>query len=1859
MMAPITYTSISLLSIIFFFHNALVEGMPQFSPLLCNDNVDSIDCSKKLSSVVAAAGSGEVLVPCGECVIVDYVDGSTVEMAEGLIIEGKLFFPNTANVVIRTTHIFVMGKLEMVAPASPNTVKFRLYGTADKYIHPTYNNAGICDAAGCKVGKKPFAVAGGQVDIRGLSNPDNCPSWGKLVDLRADPNDASLMNRVTVSISASCWNVGDTIILTSPDWDINHSHETIIIGIDATQNDLIVEPSVPSYFGYATMLTAPDYAVEVASISRSIIFEGEDDEQPIGGHMIVYHTPNVVQTIEGAEFVNFGQQGNLGRYPIHFHMSQDVTGSQVSKNVIHHSNQRGIVIHGSMNVQITDNVAYEIFGHCFFTEDGIETGNIFERNLGANIRKPAIVIPNENDDNPSVFWITNPQNSWIDNVAAGSVDSGFWFDTRDAVRGPSRNLPGGDTMIPGSLSITRFEGNTAHSNIMAGMRYYDPGWRPMEDNNTLKNSRVYRNLRSGHFIHGNWNIVFDGGLIADNGVGIRIFKTGNLRLKNTAIKGRTEEYQNIIENIPNAWAECYTGLEFQHSRIRVINHAGMEVSNIQFSDFGPKCGEAIAINTEFVVWDNHQYDSGDALSAVSFANDGSVIKKINMCYAMTRKVDSVAIFDADGSLDPNNRGNSGFLVSAQEKNLAFANGAGCTEIPGACAHFCESACLRNVWVTVNGALNPILDIEMVISNQDGKEGVAQARRHDFEDKGDVNVNYDVRYDGYFGAALPEGTYDFSFRRKSTGEATWPDFASVTYGLPPKSCDNYVADDSITLMMPEFEPDRCLGELLKGVNLEDIYRGGWQAQYLHLDKISSASGDALRASRTSDDESYLSQYIDRSCLVDSTIMEFSADIRFQKTEDGTPILCNDCLRARIEFLFNRDLTYSFPIGTTSSEDLDGEWYKVKGSLSYDDYSVHLTEQGKKVTFKIEHTLNGIDSIIRNASLQLKEYESPTSSPTRETDTQEPTDVWETINLALNKPATQTSTLGDLFASYANDGDVNTYTQQNNWYQLERTNYWEVDLEIMASINKIRIYNRPDCCQYRLNNTIVTIHDLYMDIVATEIISFVEDDTMLVELDFDDIEGVFVRVEMVTDNFLSLAEVEVYGAILGQLPSALPSASPTENPTSSPTVTLKPSSTPSSAPPTTTPLVNLALNKPAQQSSNFTPQNIASNAVDGYIYSTSHTAKSTGNWLLVSLGVVANIERIVLYNPNCCKERLEGTIVKILDYNGEIVFISDKVEGDESIIIFDDFGSIEGASINVTQDENYLVLADLEVWGLIANQLPSALPSQSPVPSNLPSFSPPSNSPSFVPSALPTTTPLTNLALNRPAEQSFTLFGWEASRAVDGDLTTSTHTAGGSNNWLNVTLEPGAIIEKIVIYNRHDCCWDRLIGAVVKILDDEGVEMTEDRYVTAESDIIVFDYNENIEGATQVVIKQDTQILSISELHVLGSNSMHSSSPSVSQSLSPSKFPTSTPDDDNWDTIFLEHFDDGRSSRIFRTPYNRYTDDIYRSATHSVILSNRQSIISRWITGVTGYSEMEVSFFFKSEGLLNGKGFTVLTKNYSERTKNWQRITNWRKGSDSESDDNQWQELTVIFPIPAGEEKVMIRIKGNSRNDAIIYVDDVEVKGDTAPIDPTQTPTAPPTNPPAPTTPLPPSTTPVQLVKLFEEDFENGKKHFRSNNFSTEQHKSGVTSAFTTGRKNLMSRWKDVTAYSQLAISFWFRGQELAHDKGFKVQILFDRQKPWIQLKTYKKGSTFEENDKWIAGTINNIEIPEGAQIVRVRFNRNSVGRNEVVFFDDVIVSGLERTVATPAPVSAAPVSAALVSASPVSFSGPPVSQAPAL
>ena len=251
------------------------------------------------------------------------------------------------------------------------------------------------------------------------------------------------------------WAPGAEILITSHTHQWNGHQVRRIVSITTALEGSVwigLDAPIPRP---KTARESPAFAVEVALLSRNIVFEGGEDRTILhGGHFWIYFTPHVVQTVTGVDIRNFGQQGDLGRYPIHFHVCGDVSGSSVTKNCIRKSNQRCVVVHATDNLLVQDNVAFSNAGHCFMLEIGIERGNTFNRNLGAATMLPVKAAPGGSDKNPAIFWISSPMNMFTGNVAAGSEGPGIWIEL-----GIKGDLPGDPKREP----LLHFEDNTAHS----------------------------------------------------------------------------------------------------------------------------------------------------------------------------------------------------------------------------------------------------------------------------------------------------------------------------------------------------------------------------------------------------------------------------------------------------------------------------------------------------------------------------------------------------------------------------------------------------------------------------------------------------------------------------------------------------------------------------------------------------------------------------------------------------------------------------------------------------------------------------------------------------------------------------------------------------------------------------------------------------------------------------------------------------------------------------------------------------------------------------------------------------------------------------------------------------------------------------------------------------------------------------------------------------------------------------------------------------------------------------------------------------------------------------------------------------
>ncbi|KAI2493236.1 hypothetical protein MHU86_21310 [Fragilaria crotonensis] len=193
-----------------------------------------------------------------------------------------------------------------------------------------------------------------------------------------------------------------------------------------------------------------------------------------GGHIIVHQGGKGY--VEGVELYRMGQTNVMGRYPMHFHLlGESCSDCYFRDSSVHRSFYRCISVHATHFIEVSENVAYDVSGYCFYLEDGIEHDNRIEYNLGAHIHiigpDPAkgtglitsLYTPSSSlnfpaDVTASAFYITNVHNFIIGNAASGGW-AGFAFPNLLTPTGLSRDV----NLRPSSVRELVIDGNTAHS----------------------------------------------------------------------------------------------------------------------------------------------------------------------------------------------------------------------------------------------------------------------------------------------------------------------------------------------------------------------------------------------------------------------------------------------------------------------------------------------------------------------------------------------------------------------------------------------------------------------------------------------------------------------------------------------------------------------------------------------------------------------------------------------------------------------------------------------------------------------------------------------------------------------------------------------------------------------------------------------------------------------------------------------------------------------------------------------------------------------------------------------------------------------------------------------------------------------------------------------------------------------------------------------------------------------------------------------------------------------------------------------------------------------------------------------------
>src|ERR1700722_2697517 len=349
----------------------------------------------------------------------------------GLTINGKLSFADNKDLELTTEWIMVHGELEIGTEAKPHTRQATITLT-DNVKNEDFGGLGGNDRS-----DRGIMLMGGILNLHGLEKN----TWTKLAKTaEAGSNSIEVLN-------AAGWRAGEEIVLASTDFDPRQAERR---NISAIRGNTITLDKKLDYMHFGKITFDVDERGEVGLLTRNIKLQASADAEQsfFGGHVMAMVGSKMF--VEGVELNRMGQNMTLARYPIHWHLIGDAQGQYIKNASLHDTYNRCVTVHGTNFLRVENNVTYNTVGHCFFLEDGIEHGNEFIKNLAiqttchptlecvptntaANGERDAnyadrlayremsfhsknVLLPSDNT--VASFWITNPDNSFIDNVAA-------------------------------------------------------------------------------------------------------------------------------------------------------------------------------------------------------------------------------------------------------------------------------------------------------------------------------------------------------------------------------------------------------------------------------------------------------------------------------------------------------------------------------------------------------------------------------------------------------------------------------------------------------------------------------------------------------------------------------------------------------------------------------------------------------------------------------------------------------------------------------------------------------------------------------------------------------------------------------------------------------------------------------------------------------------------------------------------------------------------------------------------------------------------------------------------------------------------------------------------------------------------------------------------------------------------------------------------------------------------------------------------------------------------------------------------------------------------------------------------------
>jgi cell surface hyaluronidase len=624
---------------------------------------------------VPVAGASPT-IPAGTTVLLDVSPpGLGVLTVNGVLVFDDRDLALTADAII------VRGRFEAGTEARPYRHRATITLTGSD---PARDVAGV--------GTKVIGVTGGTLDLHGEPRL----GWTRLAQTAAAGASQLVLER------AVDWRAGDRLVIASTDYDPRQAEEVVVRSASGATVTL-ERPLAYTHWGAAETLggVSIDHRAEVGLLTRNIVVQGDSgsDWSGFGAHVMAISGGTM--RIEHAQFTRVGQQGIMGRYPIHFHMLGDAPGQYVKNASISRTFNRCLTVHGTHRLLIQGNVAYDALGHCYFLEDGVETGNVFDGNLGLLTLRPsqaAQLLPS--DAQPATFWITNPDNVYRNNVAAGSQSLGFWFALPEHPTGHSQSAANDANVWPRRTPLREFAGNVAHSNDDSGLfvdngprpdgtperAIYEPRQHPAQADSApvaalFSGLLAYKNRGQAFWINGVL-VAVTGARLSDNAIG-GIFPGHQTGFRDSVVVGESANKGNPVSNhakgldgrsLPRPWDPAFPIRGFE------IYDGPLTVERVTFVNFQAN-SQREASGLSHHAPNRFSFDSRNAVEALHFENAKQVYFT-----SPNATIDgnlSVVFTDRDGSVT----GAAGTRVVNDHPMLRTPE---CTARPAWNAHLCRN-----------------------------------------------------------------------------------------------------------------------------------------------------------------------------------------------------------------------------------------------------------------------------------------------------------------------------------------------------------------------------------------------------------------------------------------------------------------------------------------------------------------------------------------------------------------------------------------------------------------------------------------------------------------------------------------------------------------------------------------------------------------------------------------------------------------------------------------------------------------------------------------------------------------------------------------------------------------------------------------------------------------------------------------------------------------------------------------------------------------------------------------------------------------------------------------------------------------